>query len=74
MDADLLEARYQRIRAFLEAEDLCALLVYSIILHSAFSLPGSGKLFVPLGDQLHVTGDGAEFLMNFSRDLFLIEL
>ena len=46
----------------------------TIILHSAFSLPGSGKLFVPLGDQLLVTADGAEFLMNFSRDLFLIEL
>ena len=45
----------------------------TIILHSAFSLPGSGKLFVPLGDQLHLTADGPEFLMKFTRDLFLIE-
>jgi len=46
----------------------------TIILHSAFSLPDTGKLFVPLGDQLHVTAEGAEFLMDFNRDLFLIEL
>ena len=45
----------------------------TIILHSAFSLPGTGKLFVPLGDHLHVTPDGADFLMGFTRDLFLIE-
>ena len=43
----------------------------TIILHSAFSLPGSGKLFVPLGDVCHVTPDGAELLMKFPRTLFL---
>jgi Xaa-Pro aminopeptidase len=43
----------------------------TIILHSAFSLPDSGKLFVPLGDQLHLTLDGPEFLMKFPRTLFL---
>ena len=43
----------------------------TIILHSAFSLPGSGKLFVPLGDQLHLTDDGPELLMDFPRTLFL---
>ena len=43
----------------------------TMILHSAFSLPGSGKLFVPLGDQLHLTPDGPEFLMKFPRTLFL---
>ena len=43
----------------------------TIILHSAFSLPGSGKMFVPLGDQLHLGDDGPEFLMEFPRTLFL---
>ena len=43
----------------------------TIILHSAFSLPDSGKLFVPLGDQLHLTADGPQFLMEFPRTLFL---
>ena len=43
----------------------------TIILHSAFSLPGSGKLFVPLGDQLLLNDDGPEFLMRFPRTLFL---
>ena len=43
----------------------------TIILHSAFALPGSGKMFVPLGDQCHVTPNGAEFLMKFPRTLFL---
>ena len=43
----------------------------TIILHSAFSLPGSGKMFVPLGDQLHLADDGPEFLMKFPRTLFL---
>ncbi len=43
----------------------------TIILHSAFSLPDSGKLFVPLGDQLHLTVDGPKFLMKFPRTLFL---
>ena len=46
----------------------------NIILHSTFSLVGSGELFVPLGNQLDVMGDGAEGLMNFSHDLFLMEM
>ena len=43
----------------------------TVVLHSSFSLPGSGKMFVPLGDQLHLTADGPEFLMEFPRTLFL---
>ena len=43
----------------------------TIILHSAFSLPGSGKLFVPLGDQMLLKDDGPELLMKFPRTLFL---
>jgi len=43
----------------------------TIIIHSAFSLPGSGKLFVPLGDQCHLTPDGPELLMEFPRTLFV---
>ena len=41
------------------------------VIHVAYSLPETGKLFVPLGDVCHVTFGGPEFLMNFSRDLFL---
>ena len=43
----------------------------TIILHSAFALPGSGKMFVPLGDHMHVGEDGPEFLMGFERGLFV---
>ena len=43
----------------------------TIVLHSAFHLPGSGKMFVPLGDVCHVTAGGAELLMGFTRDLFV---
>ncbi|MAE60296.1 MAG: hypothetical protein CMJ49_02950 [Planctomycetaceae bacterium] len=45
----------------------------TIVLHSVFTLPGSGKMFVPLGDVCHVTPDGPEFLMGFSRDLFVAD-
>lgn len=41
------------------------------VIHAAFSLPESGKLFVPLGDVCHVTKNGPELLMGFTRDLFL---
>ena len=41
----------------------------TIIVHSAFSLPGSGKMFVPLGDQFQVTQNGIEFLMGFPREI-----
>ena len=41
----------------------------TIIVHSAFSLPNSGKMFVPLGDQFRVTNNGIEFLMGFPREI-----
>ena len=41
------------------------------VIHAAYSLPDTGKLFVPLGDVCHVTSSGPEFLMKFGRDLFL---
>ena len=41
------------------------------VIHTAFSLPETGKMFVPLGDVCHVTSSGPEFLMKFGRDLFL---
>ena len=41
------------------------------VIHAAYSLPDTGKLFVPLGDVCHVTSNGPEFLMKFGRDLFL---
>lgn len=40
------------------------------VIHAAYSLPETGKLFVPLGDVCHVTANGPEFLMQFGRDLF----
>jgi Xaa-Pro aminopeptidase len=41
------------------------------VVHACFKLPGSGKMFIPLGDVCHVTPDGPEFLMEFPRTLFL---
>ena len=41
------------------------------VVHSTFSLPGSGKMFVPLGDVCHVTASGPEFLMSFQREPFV---
>ena len=41
------------------------------VVHTAFSLPGSGKMFVPLGDVCHVTENGPELLMGFSRTPFV---
>ena len=43
----------------------------TFVVHSVFSLPDSGKMFVPLGDVCHVTPDGVELLMNFPRTPFL---
>ena len=43
----------------------------TIILHSAFALPCSSKMFVPLGDHIHVGEDGPEYLMGFGRGLFV---
>ena len=43
----------------------------TIVIHSSFSLPGSGKFFVPLGDLCLITDDGPEFLMGFQRTPFL---
>jgi Xaa-Pro aminopeptidase len=44
----------------------------TLVLHSAFSLPESGKMFVPLGDHVRVTQDSPEFLMQFPRTPFEI--
>ena len=41
------------------------------VVHSTFSVPESGKMFVPLGDVCHVTEDGPEFLMGFQREPFV---
>ncbi len=41
------------------------------VIHAAYTLPGSGKMFVPLGDVCQVTENGPEFLMSFTRNLFL---
>ena len=43
----------------------------TVVVHSVFTLGGSGKMFVPLGDVCRITPDGPEFLMDFTRDLFL---
>ena len=43
----------------------------TVVIHSAFHLPGSGKMFVPLGDVCHVAPGGGELLMGFTRDLFV---
>ena len=41
------------------------------IVHATFSIPSSGKMFVPLGDLCHVTEDGPELLMSFQRTPFV---
>ena len=41
------------------------------VVHTAFALPGSGKMFVPLGDVCHATSDGFELLMEFPRTPFV---
>jgi len=41
------------------------------VIHAAYSLPETGKLFVPLGDVCHVTASGPELLMRFGRDQFV---
>ena len=43
----------------------------TIVLHSAFSLPKSGKMFIPLGDHILVGKNGPEFLMDFQRKPFI---
>jgi Xaa-Pro aminopeptidase len=41
------------------------------VVHATFSLPGSGVMFVPLGDVCHVTEEGPELLMSFPRTPFV---
>ena len=43
----------------------------TFVVHAAYELPESGKMFVPLGDVCHVTADGAEKLMEFPRTPFV---
>ena len=44
----------------------------TIIVHSAFTLPKSGKMFIPLGDQFQVTKNGINLLMEFPREIVLL--
>ena len=41
----------------------------TIIVHPAFTLPESGKMFIPLGDQFQVTKNGINLLMEFPREI-----
>jgi len=41
------------------------------IIHTAFALPGSGSLFVPLGDVCCVTDNEPELFMSFPRTTFV---
>ena len=43
----------------------------TFVVHAAYELPESGKMFVPLGDVCHVTANGAEKLMEFPRTPFV---
>jgi Xaa-Pro aminopeptidase len=43
----------------------------TIVVYSSFSLPGSGKFFVLLGDVCHLTANGPELLMKFPRTPFV---
>ena len=43
----------------------------TFVMHTAVSLPDTGKLFVPLGDVCSITEDGPEFLMQFPRTPFV---
>ena len=43
----------------------------TVVVHATFALPGSGKMFVPLGDVCRVTGAGPELLMAFARTPFV---
>ena len=41
------------------------------VMHAVFGLPGTGKMFVPLGDVFHLAEDGPELLMGFPRTPFV---
>ena len=43
----------------------------TFVVHAAYGLPGSGAMFVPLGDVCHVTPQGPELLMEFPRTPFI---
>lgn len=43
----------------------------TFVVHPVYALPNSNKMFVPLGDVCHLTSEGPELLMQFSRHLFL---
>ena len=43
----------------------------TFVVHAAYGLPESGKMFVPLGDVCHATSDGFELLMEFPRTPFV---
>ena len=47
----------------------------TIVIHPAFQPPGAETtVWVPIGDHIHVTPDGPEFLMEFPRTPFLAGL
>jgi len=43
----------------------------AFVVHTAYTLPDSGKMFVPVGDVCHVVPGGVELLMEFPRAPFL---
>lgn len=43
----------------------------SAVIHTMYSLPGSGKMFISVGDVCCVSDNGAELLMKFPREPFV---
>ena len=43
----------------------------TMVIHSIFELPGTGNMFVPYGDVIHVTDNGPELLMQFPNTAFI---
>jgi Xaa-Pro dipeptidase len=62
---------YSEQPALNENDDVLLQPGMTAVIHSSFTLPDSGKFFVPLGDVCHVTADGPELLMGFPRTPFL---
>lgn len=62
---------YTELPSLAEASDGRLEAGMTFVLHTAFELPESGKMLVPLGDVCHLTPDGPELLMNFPRTPFL---
>ena len=54
-----------------ESNDALLQVGMTFVVHAAYTLPDSGKMFVPLGDVCHVVPGGVETLMNFPRTPFI---